>query len=97
MEAGESAEVALVRELREELGCEVQIVKEIGRSWHTYDRGTIEMIPFISELAEGSSEPQPLEHAALLWVKAEDLANHDLAPADYPVVEAFLTWLTGPK
>ncbi len=95
VEAGELADAALVRELREELGCEVRVMTELPRSMHTYDRGTIEMIPFVCELVDGSPAPHPHEHAALVWVKAEDLASHDLAPADYPVVEAFLAWRSG--
>ena len=87
VEPGEDPERAMVRELREELGCEVEIVAELPRSSHAYDRGVVEMIPFVCRLAEGSAEPHPQEHAALAWVTLEALTGYDLAPADWPVVE----------
>lgn len=92
VEDGEAPEHAMVRELREELGCEVRIIDELARSRHTYDRGTIEMIPFVCELIESSPAPHPHEHAALVWSLPEELLKHDLAPADYPVVDAFQAW-----
>lgn len=91
VEPGEAPEVAMVRELQEELGCTVRVVAALEHSFHTYERGTVQMMPFVCELGEG--EPQALEHAALQWVEPEALSDHDLAPADYPVVVAFQRWL----
>ncbi len=88
VEAGEEPEAAMVRELREELGCEVEIVAALPRSSHAYERGVVEMIPFVCRLAEGSAEPRPHEHAALVWVTMEALETYDLAAADRPVVGA---------
>lgn len=93
VEPGEAPEAALVRELREELGCEVQVLGLLARSEHAYERITVEMIPFVCEVVLGSPAPQPLEHQALAWVVPSDLWVYDLAPADYPVVEAFMAWL----
>jgi 8-oxo-dGTP diphosphatase len=90
VEPGEEPEHAMVRELREELGCTVRVVAGLEHSSHAYERGTVLMMPFVCEVVDG--EPQPLEHAALQWVAPEALAGHDLAPADYPVVEAFHGW-----
>lgn len=92
VEPGEEAEQAMIRELREELGCEVRIVAALARSTHRYERGTVEMIPFVCELAPESPLPHPHEHAALLWCRPEELLSHDLAPADFPVVAAFEDW-----
>ena len=93
VEVGEAPEAALMRELREELGCEVRIVAGLPRSEHHYERVSIEMIPFVCELAAGSPEPHPLEHGELAWVVPKALLSYDLAPADYPVVDAFIAWL----
>lgn len=93
VESGESAAAALVREMREELGCDIEVLAELSHSQHTYDRGTIEMIPFVCALAKDSPEPHPHEHAAIVWSVMSDLLKHDLAPADYPVVDAYRTWL----
>jgi 8-oxo-dGTP diphosphatase len=97
VEPDELPEVALVREIREELGCAVRIVAALRRSEHAYERGTIEMIPFVCELVPGTSEPEPLEHTALAWIAPGSLLTYDLAPADYPVVEAFSGWTASRK
>ena len=86
VEAGESAEEALHRELQEELGCRVRITQTLAPFVHAYDWGRIELIPFVCELAEGSAEPHAHEHTALVWVERGELKGYDLAPADVPLV-----------
>lgn len=90
VEAGESAETALHRELQEELGCRVRITQTPPAFVHAYPWGSIELIPFICELAAGSAEPHPHEHTALAWVRREELRDYDLAPADVPLLTALL-------
>lgn len=92
---GETPEAALLREIREELACQVAIVRALPRSVHAYDHGVIEMIPFVCRLAPDSPLPHPLEHAALAWVRPEDLVGYDLAAADLPVVRAYLAEPSG--
>jgi 8-oxo-dGTP diphosphatase len=86
VEAGESAEAALHRELHEELGCTVRITQTLAPFVHAYDWGRIELIPFVCELAEGSPEPHAHEHTALAWVERGELKEYELAPADVPLV-----------
>jgi 8-oxo-dGTP diphosphatase len=90
VEPGETAEAALLREIREELQCEIRVVRSLARFTHTYDRTTIEMIPFICRLEAGSPAPRPAEHAAIAWVLPRELTRYDLAAADLPVVAALL-------
>lgn len=87
VDAGETPEAALVREIREELGGEIRIIRALPRFLHTYDRTTIEMITFLCRLAPGSPEPHPHEHIAVAWVRTNELKSYDLAAADLPVVE----------
>lgn len=75
------------------MGCDIEIETDLPRSSHTYERGTVEMIPFVCRLTSTSGEPHAHEHAALIWVTMEALKNYDLAPADWPVVEALKAWL----
>lgn len=86
VEPGEQPAAALVREIREELGCEIEIVEALQTARHRYERGEIELIPFLCRLAEGSGEPHPHEHVAVEWVRTADLSGYDLAEADLPVV-----------
>jgi 8-oxo-dGTP diphosphatase len=88
VEPGEEPAAALIRELREEMGCTVDIVAALPRSEHSYDRGTIEMIPFVCALNANIAEPAAHEHAAIAWVTLDQIEGFDLAPADWPVVEA---------
>lgn len=87
VEPGETAEAALHRELREELGCAVCITRSLPACEHAYDWGLIRLIPFECELMPSSPEPHPHEHSALAWVTLAELSSYDLAPADLPVVE----------
>lgn len=90
VEAGESAEAALHRELQEELGCTVRITQTLAPFVHAYDWGRIELIPFVCELAEGSPEPHAHEHTALVWVERGELRSYELAPADVPLVAGLI-------
>jgi len=88
VEPDETPEVALIREIREELNCEVCVIRPLPRSIHAYDRTTIEMIPFVCHLVPGSPEPRPAEHLAIAWARPGELAGYDFAAADLPVVSA---------
>ena len=90
IEPGESAEAALHREIREELGCAIEILRALPRTTHAYEKIAIEMIPFVARLAEGSAEPVAHEHVALRWIKPSELSKLDLPAADDPIVAAYL-------
>lgn len=94
VEPGEAAPAALVRELREELGVEVSLGRELPsghpQGWPLNQRASMRV--WFAEVAAG--KPQPLEdHDELRWVP---LADPDAVlalpwiPADYPVVQAVL-------
>lgn len=89
VEPGEDPAVAIVREIREELGCEVEITRALPRFTHDYGRVVIEMIPYVCALVPGTTEPHAHEHVALAWAKLDELASYDLAAADYPVIDAY--------
>lgn len=89
VEPGEAPAAAIVREIREELGCDVAITRALPPFTHDYGRVVIEMIPFVCALVPGSPAPHPHEHVALAWVKLDDLATYDLAAADFPVIDAY--------
>lgn len=89
VEPGEDPAVAIVREIREELGCTITIRRALPPFTHDYGRVVIEMIPFVCALAEDSCAPHPHEHVAIAWAKLDDLATYDLAAADFPVIDAY--------
>lgn len=84
IEADESAREALVREITEELLCEVSVGSELETTAHEYDFGTVVLTTFFCELISGT--PQLTEHAEVRWLGPEDLNTLDWAPADLPAV-----------
>lgn len=89
VEPGENPVAAIVREIREELGCDIVITRSLPRFTYDYKTVVIEMIPFVCSLTAVSLEPHPHEHVALAWVKPADLTTYDLAAADLPVVASY--------
>lgn len=87
VETAESPESALIREIHEELACEIQIGRALPRYRHDYTTVVIEMFPFICTLTADSARPHPHEHIALAWVAPKAVASYDLAPADLPLLK----------
>jgi 8-oxo-dGTP diphosphatase len=92
VESGEAPETALLREIREELGCEVRAVAALPARPHAYPEATIRLLPFRCRLAAGT--PEAREHSALAWVAPAALATLDLAAADLPVLADYLAFLS---
>lgn len=88
VDTGEAPAAAIIREIREELGCEIFIQRPLPAFHHDYGSVVIEMIPFVCTLSSGSAEPRPHEHVDLAWVSPAELPHYDLAAADLPVVAA---------
>jgi 8-oxo-dGTP diphosphatase len=86
VEPGETDETALVRELREELGIEVVVGDGLGVSVFDYGRKQVELVAYTARIVAG--EPRALEHQALRWLGAGELAGLEWAPADLPLLEA---------
>jgi 8-oxo-dGTP diphosphatase len=85
VEANESPSSALVRELREEIGCTVEVGSAIENTRHAYPFATISLTTFYASVVIG--EPEPTEHAELRWCTPDELSALDWAPADLPAVE----------
>jgi 8-oxo-dGTP diphosphatase len=86
VEPGETHAMALHRELQEELGCTVEILRALTPHTHAYATVTVQLIPFVTRLLPTSGVPQTHEHAALRWVAATELTALDLPEADLPII-----------
>lgn len=89
IEAGESPQAALARELQEELLVEATVGKPVTTTEHEYDFGTVVLSTFFCSLR--GAEPQLTEHSEIKWVLPEELHTLDWAPADLPTVEILST------
>ena len=90
VESGEDPAAAIIREIREELGCTLTIIRAFPPFTHDYKTVVIEMIPFVCALTPDSMAPHPQEHTAIVWVSPAELQTYDLAAADWPVVAMLL-------
>jgi 8-oxo-dGTP diphosphatase len=87
VEPREHPHAALIREIREELGCDIVITDALPVFDHDYGTIVITMMPFLCSLSPGSPAPHPHEHVAVKWVSLAELKDYDLAPADLPIVD----------
>ena len=85
LEVGESPEQALVREIKEELNSEIEIVSYINEASYDYDFGTVIMKTYHAKLISGNLEL--LEHQNSTWLAPNELYTLNWAPVDRPAVE----------
>jgi 8-oxo-dGTP diphosphatase len=93
IEADETAEECLQRELLEELGVTVSIDAALSPATHSYADFTVTLYPFACRLTDGNITMH--EHHALLWLAPERLPELDWAAADLPVINEYLTQFCG--
>lgn len=88
IETHETAEQCLLREIKEELNIEIEIIQQLDP--HVYDYGSfsIQLMPFICKYLFG--DVVLAEHIDYQWLLKEQLPALDWAPADVAVVEAIM-------
>ena len=84
IEAGESPEIALARELREELGVGVEIHRVWDVLFHAYPDYDVLMLVYRCRIVDG--EPACVEVADLAWCLPAELSGYDILPADAPLI-----------
>lgn len=83
---GETPEAALIRELDEELGIDIEksCLAPIGFASHAYEDFHLLMPLYVCRIWNGT--PQPREGQNLKWVKPVRLRDYPMPPADAPLV-----------
>lgn len=92
VEAGESDAVALVREIREELGADIVVDGFLAESTHDYGDIAITLAAWACRPVPGTGFV-PHEHDALRWLGPTSLESVTWAPADVPLLEPLRVWL----
>ena len=85
IEPGESCEVALVREIQEELGVDIEVGDLICTTEYDYPSFHLTMHCFLCNIASGEIELR--EHKSARWLTKESLNDVDWLPADLEVIE----------
>ncbi|MDF1848151.1 MAG: (deoxy)nucleoside triphosphate pyrophosphohydrolase [Parvibaculaceae bacterium] len=86
VEPGEAPEVALIRELREELEIDVtaSCLAPFTFASHTYEKFHLLMPLFVCRKWQGI--PTPVEGQTLKWVRPVKMSDYPMPPADEPLV-----------
>jgi len=93
VEAGETPEAALIRELREELGIDTwaSCLAPLTFASHAYDDFHLLMPLFACRKWDGT--PIAQEGQTLKWVFTQDLRDFPMPPADAPLIPILRDWL----
>ncbi|MEV8467990.1 (deoxy)nucleoside triphosphate pyrophosphohydrolase [Fluviibacterium sp. DFM31] len=93
VEAGETPEAALIRELHEELGIDTwsSCLAPLTFASHGYDSFHLLMPVFICRKWEGV--PHSKEGQALKWVRPTQLRDFPMPAADVPLIPIIRDWL----
>jgi 8-oxo-dGTP diphosphatase len=85
IEAGETPQEALHREIEEELECEVRVGKKVTTSEAHYSFGTVILTTFVCHLISGT--PHLTEHEEIAWLEPSKMPTVEAwAPADREAV-----------
>lgn len=89
IEANESPQECLARELKEELNITVSVDKFCTEVNHNYGNMNINLIAYYCTIVDG--EIQISVHDKYKWVKINDLLKYDLLPADIPIAKKVMS------
>jgi 8-oxo-dGTP diphosphatase len=84
---GEPPEQCVVREVGEELGLQVAIVRSLPPVSYDYPDFSVTLYPFICSVISGKITLH--EHKALLWLSPSELLSLDWVAADFPIIWAY--------
>ena len=86
VEAGESVEMALGRELQEELGITVESARPLIKVQHDYPDKQV--LLDVWEVSSFTGQPHGAEGQPLAWVTQRELADYEFPAANEPIVAA---------
>ena len=90
VEGDEDLITCLEREIKEELGVEIEVLERLPSNFHIYSNLKLELIPFRCSLQ--TFEIELLEHSQIIWLPVEKLKDLDWAEADLPIVDNYIKY-----
>ncbi len=91
IEANETAAECVVREVKEEIGIDVEVESELATIDHAYSHFTITLIAYICRYIQG--EAQPLQCSDVRWIKPSDLKDYAFPMANQKLFPFLEQWL----
>lgn len=91
IDEGETAEEALVREIKEELDTEIEVINLLDTVEYDYPNFHLSMDCFICKVKSG--ELVLKEHEAAKWLTKEELYSVDWLPADLGLIPKIKIYL----
>lgn len=85
IEKSETAELCIAREIYEELGIIINIIKPVIPVVHHYPGKSIQLIPFLCEIQSGKIALS--EHEDLIWISKNELTDLNWAAADLKLIK----------
>lgn len=84
MEKGETPEIAILREIKEELEIDISVIEELQTVKYNYGFEEIELIPLICKITNGNINL--VEHSNYDWLTFDKLFQLDLCEADKELI-----------
>ena len=93
VEADETPEAALIRELHEELGIDTYASCLAPLTFASYATESFHLLMPLFACRRWSGIPRGREGQALAWVRARNLGDYPMPPADLPLISILRDWL----
>jgi 8-oxo-dGTP diphosphatase len=87
-EVGESLEECIIREIREELMVEIELMDIFDKSIYYFNDLEVHFTVYRARLLHG--EPQLIVHDSIEWIHLEDVVNYEFMPPDRVFVKKLL-------
>jgi 8-oxo-dGTP diphosphatase len=87
LDAGETPEAALIRELAEELGIDVRARSLVPLTFASHSYPRFHLLMPLYACREWSGTPVPREGQHLAWVQPMRLGEYPMPPADKPLID----------
>jgi 8-oxo-dGTP diphosphatase len=94
VEPGEDPVAALAREIREELGCEVEVGRIEEVVFHPYPGFDLVMLVYVCHLRQGT--PSAVAVGEIAWLRPAELPALNLLPADFPLAHRLAAEVSAP-